>query len=47
MNQRVLDQRYELEEFIGGGGMADVYKAKDLLLGRPVDRKSTRLNSSH
>ncbi len=36
MNQRVLDQRYELEEFIGGGGMADVYKAKDLLLGRPV-----------
>lgn len=36
MNQRVLDQRYELLELIGGGGMADVYKAKDLLLDRPV-----------
>ena len=36
MNQRVLDQRYELQELIGGGGMADVYKAKDLLLDRPV-----------
>ena len=36
MNQRVLDNRYELQELIGGGGMADVYKAKDLLLDRPV-----------
>ncbi len=36
MIQRVLDQRYELQEQIGGGGMADVYKAKDLLLNRPV-----------
>ena len=36
MNQRVLDQRYELQELIGGGGMADVYKARDLLLDRPV-----------
>ena len=36
MVQRILDQRYELEELIGGGGMADVYKAKDCLLNRPV-----------
>lgn len=36
MNKRVLDQRYELETLIGGGGMADVYKARDLLLDRPV-----------
>lgn len=33
---RVLDGRYELLELVGGGGMADVYKAKDLLLDRPV-----------
>ena len=33
---RILDQRYELEELVGGGGMADVYKAKDRLLGRSV-----------
>ena len=36
MNQRVLDNRYELQELIGGGGMADVYKARDILLDRTV-----------
>ena len=36
MIKRVLDQRYELQELIGGGGMADVYKATDLLLDSPV-----------
>ena len=36
MVQRVLDQRYELQELIGGGGMADVYRARDKLLDRPV-----------
>ena len=36
MNQRVLDNRYELQELIGGGGMADVYKARDILLDRIV-----------
>jgi len=36
MNQRVLDNRYELQELIGGGGMADVYKARDVLLDRTV-----------
>lgn len=32
----VLDQRYELLEHIGGGGMADVYKAHDTILDRMV-----------
>ena len=32
MIQRVLARRYELQELIGGGGMADVYKAHDKLL---------------
>lgn len=36
MLQQVLDNRYELQELIGGGGMADVYLARDLLLDRPV-----------
>ncbi len=36
MVQRIFDRRYELLEHIGGGGMADVYKAHDKLLDRPV-----------
>lgn len=32
----VLSQKYELIELIGTGGMADVYKAKDIRLGRNV-----------
>lgn len=36
MVQRVLSDRYELEEKIGSGGMAEVYKAHDRLLARPV-----------
>lgn len=36
MIQRVLAKRYELQELIGGGGMADVYKARDQLLDRDV-----------
>ncbi len=33
---KVLNSRYELEQLIGTGGMADVYMARDNLLGRTV-----------
>ncbi|MBR2215309.1 MAG: Stk1 family PASTA domain-containing Ser/Thr kinase [Selenomonadaceae bacterium] len=33
---QILDQRYETEELIGSGGMADVYRGKDKLLDRTV-----------
>ena len=36
MTERLLDGRYQLEEKIGSGGMADVYMAKDILLDRIV-----------
>ena len=36
MIQRILARRYELQELIGGGGMADVCKAQDKLLDRAV-----------
>ena len=36
MVHSILGQRYELNEHIGGGGMADVYMAEDLLLKRIV-----------
>ena len=36
MEGKVLNSRYELEQLIGSGGMADVYRARDNLLGRTV-----------
>lgn len=33
---RILCERYEIEEKIGSGGMAEVYRAHDKLLDRPV-----------
>jgi beta-lactam-binding protein with PASTA domain/tRNA A-37 threonylcarbamoyl transferase component Bud32 len=33
---KILNSRYELEQLIGSGGMADVYRARDSLLGRTV-----------
>jgi eukaryotic-like serine/threonine-protein kinase len=33
---RILNSRYELQQLIGTGGMADVYRARDNLLGRAV-----------
>jgi eukaryotic-like serine/threonine-protein kinase len=37
-----LDGRYELQELIAAGGMADVWRARDLVLGRPVAVKLLR-----
>jgi len=42
MEGQRLGGRYQLEERIGGGGMAIVYKAKDLLLHRQVAVKVLR-----
>lgn len=40
--QRVLNDRYELGDVIGRGGMADVWLARDLLLSRDVAVKILR-----
>ena len=34
--ETVIDQRYSVVQRIGSGGMADVYCAQDLQLGRKV-----------
>ncbi len=39
---QVLGNRYELEELIGQGGMALVYRGRDRVLGRPVAVKVLR-----
>lgn len=36
MQSRVLNERYELQSPLGQGGMATVYRGRDLRLGRPV-----------
>lgn len=41
-SQTILDDRYALDEVIGRGGMADVYRATDQLLLRPVAVKMLR-----
>ncbi|WNC12703.1 Stk1 family PASTA domain-containing Ser/Thr kinase [Brevibacillus brevis] len=42
MEGQRLGGRYQLEARVGGGGMAIVYKAKDLILNRPVAVKVLR-----
>ncbi|MDF2684053.1 MAG: prkC [Brevibacillus sp.] len=42
MDGQRLGGRYQLEARVGGGGMAIVYKAKDLILNRPVAVKVLR-----
>lgn len=42
--QKRLNERYQLEELLGSGGMAYVYRALDLMLERPVAVKILRQN---
>jgi serine/threonine-protein kinase len=43
LNGRLLNDRYQIKETIGGGGMANVYLAKDIILERDVAIKVLRL----
>src|SRR5690625_1587102 len=43
LNGRLLNDRYQIKETIGGGGMANVYLAKDIILERDVVIKVLRL----
>lgn len=45
-NTIILNNRYQLEERLGTGGMAVVYRARDLMLERPVAIKILRENFS-
>ncbi|MBC5635913.1 Stk1 family PASTA domain-containing Ser/Thr kinase [Ornithinibacillus sp. BX22] len=43
LNGRLLSERYQIKVKIGGGGMADVYLADDIILDRKVAIKVLRL----
>ena len=45
-DQIILNERYQLEERLGSGGMAVVYRAQDLMLERYVAIKVLRENFS-
>ncbi len=46
-NPGLLNNRYQIEGRIGSGGMAEVYRARDLMLERTVAIKLLRENFSH
>jgi serine/threonine-protein kinase len=39
MDKTLIDERYEIWDLAGSGGMADVYLAHDKVLDRPVALK--------
>ncbi|WP_026570409.1 MULTISPECIES: Stk1 family PASTA domain-containing Ser/Thr kinase [Sediminibacillus] len=43
LNGRILNERYKIKQTIGGGGMANVYLARDIILERDVAIKVLRL----
>ncbi|WP_430786029.1 Stk1 family PASTA domain-containing Ser/Thr kinase [Virgibacillus flavescens] len=43
LNGRLLNERYKIKNTIGGGGMANVYLARDIILERDVALKVLRL----
>ena len=40
----ILNERYQINALIGEGGMANVYRARDLILNRDVSVKLLRLD---